>query len=196
MVDIEQSKLVCTYNGALILRLSVEELQSSLVVDPIVLPPCDISIVSEAAFLSFSHEEDGHKLVPNLDPDGGVDVEDNSSLTRIFSPLMSVIWVTMESGSPRTLNAASRRGEVGEGLLVGVAHLLFGGVKVSWSFKGDDVAMPPNPRGDGDRLSVALATSSMRSACSRSLVSKDTNRSASSQFSVTTSVQLMTTRIL
>ena len=90
--------------------------------------------------------------MPNLDPDRGVDVEDSSSLTRIFSPLMSVIWVTIESGSPRTLNAASRRGDVGEGLLVGVAHLLFGGVKVSWPFKGDDVAMPPNPRGDGERL--------------------------------------------
>lgn len=37
MVDIEQSKLVCTYNGTLIFRLSVEELQSSLVVDPILI---------------------------------------------------------------------------------------------------------------------------------------------------------------
>ena len=30
MVDIEQSKLVCTYKGALKFKLSVEELQSSL----------------------------------------------------------------------------------------------------------------------------------------------------------------------
>ena len=102
-----------------------------LVVEPILMPPDEFSIVSDPAFLSFNQEEVGHKLLPNLDPDGGVDVEDKSSLTRIFSPLMSVIWVTIESGSPRTLNAASRRGDVGEELLVGVAHLLFGGVKVS-----------------------------------------------------------------
>ena len=50
------------------------------------------------------------------------------------------------------LKAESRSGDVGERLLDGVAHLLFGGVRVSWSPKGDDVAIPPNPRGDGDRL--------------------------------------------
>lgn len=68
IVDMEQSKLVCTYKGALILRLSVEELQSSLVVDPIVLLPCAIFIPSEVEFLSFNQGDVGHKLVPNLDP--------------------------------------------------------------------------------------------------------------------------------
>ena len=50
------------------------------------------------------------------------------------------------------LNVESRRGDVGERLLDGVAHLLFGGVRVSWPPKGEDVAIPPNTPGDGDRL--------------------------------------------
>ena len=84
------------------------------------------------AWRTVDVEGDGeHKLEPNLDPNCDVDVEDNSSLTRIFSPLISVIWVTIESGSPSMLNVESRSGEDGERLLVGVAHLLFGGVKVS-----------------------------------------------------------------
>ena len=123
-----------------------------LVVDPIVFAPCGISIGSETVGLSFSQGDGEHKLEPNLEPNCDVDVEDNSSLTRIFSPLISVIWVTIESGSPSILNVESRSGDDGERLLVGVAHLLFGGVKVSWSPKGEDVAIPPNPRGDGDRL--------------------------------------------
>ena len=94
--------------------------------------------------------------MPNFELEAVVEVEDNSSLTSIFSPLMSVICVTIESGSPRTLNAASNKGDVGEALLVGVAHLLFGGVSVSWSFKGDDVAMPPKPFGDGERLKLSI----------------------------------------
>ena len=50
------------------------------------------------------------------------------------------------------LNVESRRGDVGERLRDGVAHLLFGGVKVSWPPKGDDVAMPPNPLGEGEYI--------------------------------------------
>ena len=124
-----------------------------LVVDPILLPPCGISIHSVTTFLSlFDQGEVGHKLELNLVPNWDVEVEDNSSLTRIFSPLMSVYCVTIESGSPRMLKVESRRGEVGERLLVGDVHLLFGGVKVSWSPKGDDVATPPNTLGDGERL--------------------------------------------
>ena len=92
--------------------------------------------------------------MPNFELEAVVEVEDNSSLTSIFSPLMSVICVTIESGSPRTLNAESNKGDVGEAHLVGVAHLLFGGVSVSWSFKGDDVAMPPKLFGDGERLKL------------------------------------------
>lgn len=196
MVDMEQSKLVWTKSGTLILMLSVEELQSSLAVDPMLIQPWVCSIASEFTSLSFSHDEFEHKLLLIFVLEEGAEVDVNSSRTRIFSPLISVICVTIESGSPRTLNASSNMGEVGETLRVGVAHLLFGGVNVSWPFKGDEVAMTPKPCGDGDRLSVALATSSMRSACSRSRVSNDTNKSASSQFSVTTSVQLMTTKYL
>ena len=124
-----------------------------LVVDPMLLPPCGISMHSVTTFLSlFDQGEVGHKLELNLVPNWDVEVEDNSSLTRIFSPLMSVYCVTMESGSPRMLKVESRRGDVGERLLVGDVHLLFGGVKVSWSPKGDEVATPPNTLGDGDRL--------------------------------------------
>ena len=176
---------------------------------------------SVTTFLSFDDQgEVGHKFELNLEPNWDVEDEDSSSLTSIFSPLMSVYCVTIESGSPRILKVESSRGEVGERLRVGDVHLLFGGVKVSWSPKGDDVAIPPNTRGDGDLLiyqksvvwwirvielgnfttltniyhnylRVAFATSSIRSACSKSLVSSDTNKSASSQFSVTTSVQLI-----
>ena len=116
------------------------------------LPPWGISMPSEATFLSFGQGEDGHKLASNLDPNWDEEFEDISSLTRIFSPLISVIWVTIESGSPRMLNVESKRGDVGERLLVGVAHLLFGGVRVSWPPKGEEVAIPPNTPGDGDRL--------------------------------------------
>ena len=94
-------------------------------------PPCGISIPSETTLLSFGQADEGHKLSPNLDPNCDVEFEDISSLTRIFSPLISVICVTIESGSPRMLNVESRRGDVGERLLVGVAHLLFGGVSVA-----------------------------------------------------------------
>ena len=108
---------------------------------------------SVTTFLSFDDQgEVGHKLEPNLEPNWDVEVEDSSSLTRIFSPFISVYCVTMESGSPRMLKVESSRGDVGERLLVGDVHLLFGGVNVSWSPKGDDVAIPPKTRGDGDRL--------------------------------------------
>jgi hypothetical protein len=46
---------------------------------------------SEATFLSFDQRDDEHRLAPNLDPSWDVEFEDISSLTRIFSPLISVI---------------------------------------------------------------------------------------------------------
>ena len=124
-----------------------------LVVDPILSPLWGISMHSVTTFLSFDDQgEVGHKFELNLEPNWDVEDEDNSSLTSIFSPLMSVYCVTIESGSPSILKVESSRGEVGERLRVGDVHLLFGGVKVSWSPKGDDVAIPPNTRGDGDLL--------------------------------------------